>query len=38
MVDFLLAKLDKINIEINVQNAKNNREFIEKRYFQAKEI
>ncbi|MCI0448512.1 MAG: hypothetical protein L0Y79_01850 [Chlorobi bacterium] len=37
MVEFLLAELDKINIELNVQNAKNNREFIEKRYFQAKE-
>lgn len=37
MVDFLLSQLDKINIEMNVQNAKNNREFIEKRYNQAKE-
>ncbi len=36
MVDFLLSELDKINIELNVQNAKNNREFIEKRYFQAR--
>lgn len=37
MVEYLLAELDKINIEINVQNAKSNREFIEKRYFQAKD-
>lgn len=37
MVDFLLDKLNTINIEMSVQNAKNNREFIEKRYFQAKE-
>ncbi len=36
MVEFLLAQLDKINIELNVQNAKNNREFVEQRYFQAK--
>ena len=37
MVSFLLEYLNKINIEMNVLNAKNNREFIEKRYFQAKE-
>jgi tyrosine-protein kinase Etk/Wzc len=37
MVEFLLEKLDKINIELNVKNAKSNREFIEKRYFQARE-
>jgi uncharacterized protein involved in exopolysaccharide biosynthesis len=37
MVEYLLDKLDKINIELNVQNAKNNREFIEKRYFQARD-
>jgi tyrosine-protein kinase Etk/Wzc len=37
MVEFLLLQLDKINIEMNVLNAKNNREFIERRYFQAKE-
>lgn len=30
MVEFLLEQLDKINIEMNVLNAKNNREFIEK--------
>lgn len=35
MVDFLLTELNKINIELNVQNAKNNREFIENRYNQA---
>jgi len=37
MVEFLLSELDKINIELNVTNAKNNREFVEKRYFQAKD-
>lgn len=37
MLVFLLDILDKINIEMNVLNAKNNREFIEKRYNQAKE-
>jgi len=37
MVDFLLEQLDKINIELNVTNARNNREFIESRYFQAKQ-
>lgn len=37
MVEYLLAQLDKINIELSVQNAKTNREFIEKRYYQAKE-
>lgn len=36
MVDFLIMQLDKINIELNIQNAKNNREFIENRYNQAK--
>jgi len=36
MVDFLIMQLDKINIELNIQNAKNNREFIENRYIQAK--
>jgi len=33
----LLDQLDKINVELNVLNAKNNREFIEKRYIQARE-
>jgi tyrosine-protein kinase Etk/Wzc len=37
MVEFLLAELDRINIEMNVLNAKNNRAFIERRYYQAKE-
>lgn len=36
MVDFLLETLDKINIEMSVTNAKNNRDFIERRYNQAK--
>ncbi len=36
MVEFLLEQLNKINIELSVLNAKNNREFIEKRYYQAK--
>ncbi len=37
MVELLLTELDKINIELSVTNAKNNREFIEKRYYQARE-
>lgn len=37
MVEFLLDELNKINIELNITNAKNNREFIEKRYYLAKE-
>ncbi len=37
MVEFLLEELNRINIEMNVQNAKSNREFIERRYFQAKD-
>jgi len=37
MVEFLLQELDKINIDLNVLNAKNNREFIEKRYFQSRD-
>ncbi len=36
MVEFMLQTLNKINIEMSVTNAKNNREFIEKRYLQAK--
>jgi len=36
MVEFLIDEMNKINIELTVQNAKNNREFIEKRYLQAK--
>lgn len=35
--EFLIDQLNKINIELNVQNARNNREFIEKRYLSAKE-
>jgi len=37
MVDFLVKRLDSINIELNVKNAKNNREFIEDRYVLAKQ-
>jgi len=37
IVEYLLSELDKINIEMNVLNARNNREFIEKRYLQARE-
>ncbi len=37
MLEYLLNQLDKINIEMNILNAKNNREFIEKRYIQAKQ-
>jgi tyrosine-protein kinase Etk/Wzc len=36
MVEYLLSQLDKINIELSVQSAKNNREFIEERYLKAK--
>lgn len=32
MAEFLISQLNKINIEMNIQNAKNNREFIEQRY------
>lgn len=32
IVDFLVYQLNKINTELNVQNAKNNRQFIEQRY------
>ncbi|MFA5012375.1 MAG: GNVR domain-containing protein [Ignavibacteria bacterium] len=37
MVEYLVNSLNKINIELNVLNAKNNREFIETRYNLAKE-
>jgi capsule polysaccharide export protein KpsE/RkpR len=37
IVEFLIYQLNKISTELNVQNARNNREFIEKRYFEAKE-
>lgn len=33
--DFLIAQLNKINTELNVQSAKNQREFIEQRYNEA---
>ncbi|MBK9404421.1 MAG: hypothetical protein IPN57_07800 [Ignavibacteria bacterium] len=36
MSEFLIFQLNKINSELNIQNAKNNREFIEKRYDQAR--
>ncbi len=36
MVEFLLEELNKINIELSITNAKNNREFIENRYIQSK--
>jgi capsule polysaccharide export protein KpsE/RkpR len=32
IADYMILQLNKINIELNVQNAKNNREFIEQRY------
>lgn len=32
IADFLIYQLNKINVELNVQNARNNREYIEKRY------
>jgi capsule polysaccharide export protein KpsE/RkpR len=32
MADFMIAQLNQINIEMNVLNAKNNREFLEARY------
>lgn len=35
--DFLVKQLDKINIELNLLNAKNQREFIEQRYEQSSE-
>jgi tyrosine-protein kinase Etk/Wzc len=37
MVEYIINSLNKINIELNVLNAKNNREFIEKRYDMVKE-
>lgn len=32
ITDFLIFQLNKINTELNIQNAKNNRKFIEERY------
>ncbi|MDQ3021774.1 MAG: Wzz/FepE/Etk N-terminal domain-containing protein [Bacteroidota bacterium] len=37
IVDFLVYQLNKINTELNKQNAKNQREFIEERYLLAKD-
>ncbi len=37
IVDFLVYELNKINTELNKQNAKNQREFIEERYLLAKD-
>lgn len=37
IVEFLIYQLNKINAELNVQNAKNNREFIEARYYEIRE-
>ncbi|MBX7045692.1 MAG: hypothetical protein K1X86_07620 [Ignavibacteria bacterium] len=37
IAQFIIQQLNTINIELNVQNAKNNREFIEKRYNDSKE-
>lgn len=36
ITDFLIFQLNKINTELNIQNARNNREFIESRYDIAK--
>lgn len=32
VADFMISQLNRINIELNVKNAKNNREFVEARY------
>jgi len=37
ILEYVLSSLDKINIEIGIENAKNNRVFVERRYLQAKE-
>jgi len=37
MSEFLIQQLDKINIELNLLNAKNQREFIQERYEQSSE-
>lgn len=37
IAEFLVSQLNKINIELNVQNAKANREFIEQRYNKVRE-
>lgn len=36
IVDFMISQLNEVNIELNVQDAKNNREFIEARYEEVK--
>ncbi|HEX2786579.1 MAG TPA: GNVR domain-containing protein [Ignavibacteria bacterium] len=36
IVDFLIYQLNKMNVELNVQNARNNRVFIEERYLLSK--
>lgn len=37
ILEYVISLLNKINTDVNIQNAKNNREFIEKRYLIAKE-
>jgi tyrosine-protein kinase Etk/Wzc len=37
ITDFLITQLDRINIELNILNARNQREFIQERYEQAVE-
>ena len=37
IVEYLISLLNKINAELNVLNAKNNREFIEARYYEIKD-
>ncbi|MCX6157520.1 MAG: Wzz/FepE/Etk N-terminal domain-containing protein [Ignavibacteriae bacterium] len=37
IVEYLIVLLNKINAELNVQNAKNNREFVEARYYEIKD-
>lgn len=37
IVEFITQQLNKISTELNVQNARNNREYIEKRYYLAKD-
>jgi len=36
MVEFLIEELNKVNIEMSVQDAQNNRIFVEKRYLESK--
>ncbi|MBS1552403.1 MAG: hypothetical protein JST15_10105 [Bacteroidetes bacterium] len=37
IADFLVYQLNKINTELNIQNAKNNKEFIQNRYNESKD-